>query len=317
MKKTLRLTPALLILAVMFAIIISPKIYTDSCVKGLTLWALTVLPSLLPFFFLSSLLTKSVDFNFFSKKLSPLSKKLFRCNGNCIFVFFNACLCGYPLGAKLTSELFCQGLLTEKEAKVCACLSSVSGPIFIIGAVGSAMLGSAKIGVILYLSHFCSCIVCAFVSKFIYKPTPYTPRLLNAKNSENPLYESIYNSVISVMIVGGFIAVFYVLGDILINLKIVDFIASPLYKLIGKDTARGLVLGIVESSRGCRELSFCPTPLTASLCGAIISFGGLSVLFQSFAFLSKCKVKFLPFIAFKFLQAILCFAFSLLFFKIS
>ncbi len=54
---------------------------------------------------------------------------------------------------------------------------------------------------------------------------------------------------------------------------------------------------------GCALLSQSVTPLSAALCCFLVTFGGLCVLVQQIAYLSHAKVKILPFVAVKLLQA--------------
>ena len=67
---------------------------------------------------------------------------------------------------------------------------------------------------------------------------------------------------------------------------------------ISKDISNAYLNGIVELTHGCIDISKLNLSLKLKtiLCGSLISFGGLSVAFQGFAFLHSCKVKFSYFI---------------------
>ena len=58
MKKFLGLFSALSIIALMAVILLKPETYVSSAAEGLKLWALVVVPSLLPFFFFTTMLSK-------------------------------------------------------------------------------------------------------------------------------------------------------------------------------------------------------------------------------------------------------------------
>ena len=76
-------------------------------------------------------------------------------------------------------------------------------------------------------------------------------------------------------------------------------------------TAKAFSLGIVECTKGCRELSVLSNvKLSASLSCALISFGGISIIMQSLIYLIKAEVKPLTFIFAKVLQTVFSFILS-------
>ena len=118
-------------------------------------------------------------------------------------------------------------------------------------------------------------------------------------NIDKILSDSMFGAVQSILIVGGFISVFYCFCEILIDLRVLEVLAFPVGRLLEilgapADMSKGLVTGIIEVTRGCKELSnFFPSfpALTTSFASALISFSGLSIILQSKAFLSGTKIK--------------------------
>ncbi len=83
---------------------------------GMKLWLNTLFPTLLPFLILTGILlhTKGIE-----KFLSPLSffwEKLLGLTPCGAYVFLLGILCGYPMGAKLTSDLYQKNKISKKEA---------------------------------------------------------------------------------------------------------------------------------------------------------------------------------------------------------
>ena len=312
-KLKFKLLKFILIFAVIFLIValaIYPDKYSKSTYEGVLLWAITVMPSLLPYFFLTAILTKIGALSSVFDRLTPITNKAFRLSGISSYCFLMSILSGYPVGSKLTADFYQSGLIDEGEAKRLAILSSTSGPLFIIGAVGATMFQSKTVGFIIYTTHVLSSILTAILFRNCFSPPSLKRFNLSLNKSDNVLYDSVYSSVISVLVVGGFVSVFYVISEILCDFNILtplsyifDFIFSPFnMQSIGVSLASGLI----EFTKGAKMLSSLGiAPLTVSLANFIITFGGLSVIMQSLAFLKKAKVNSLFFIIGKFIQALI------------
>jgi sporulation integral membrane protein YlbJ len=315
----------ILILSIIFLIValaVYPEKYSKSTYKGVLLWAVSVMPSLLPYFFLTAILTKTNCLTSVFCKFSKITEKLFRLGGISCYAFFMSVLSGYPVGSKLTADLYQNDLIGKGEASRLSLLCSTSGPLFIIGAVGVSMLNSKVVGFIIYVAHVLSAVVTALIFRNVYEPPIKSNRLLKSDKSDNLLYDAVYSSVISVLVVGGFVAVFYVISEILLDFNIlypinflIDLILKP---LSNGGESLGVTLGLIEFTKGAKMLSSLTlTPLTVSLISFIITFGGVSVIMQSLAFLKKARVKTSFFVLGKLVQGIvsfiLCFAFCLVF----
>ena len=68
---------------------------------GLKLWANSVVPSLLPFFIATELLSYTNIPNIFSKIFTPIMKPIFNISGSGAFAIMMGWLSGYPVGAKI------------------------------------------------------------------------------------------------------------------------------------------------------------------------------------------------------------------------
>lgn len=156
------------IILIMGCILFDSQTYAISVTNGLKLFFFAVLPGLLPFMFLCKILS-----NFQFKKLSKLSSRIFKplfgISGNCFYPFFMSIISGYPIGSKITSDLFVQGKIEKHELFKVSMLSSTSGLIFIIGTVGQTMLKSTKIGLIIYFSNIFSAILSVFFLNLFQK----------------------------------------------------------------------------------------------------------------------------------------------------
>ena len=309
----LKIGKAILIIAVIFLIValaIYPDKYSKSTYEGVLLWAVSVMPSLLPYFFLTAILSKIGALSSLFKKLTPLTNKVFRLSGISAYCFLMSILSGYPVGSKLTADFYECKLIEKGEAKRLSLLCSTSGPLFIIGAVGATMFQDKTVGFIIYVTHILSAIITAIIFRNFFEPPIDRQFSLLVDKCDNALYDSVYSSVISVLIVGGFVSVFYVISEILCDFNIllplsyiIELILSP-FNLQGIGNA--ISFGFIEFTKGAKALSSLgATPLTISLANFIITFGGLSVIMQSLAFLKKAQVNAWFFILGKFIQALI------------
>ena len=305
------LTFVLLFLIV--CLVISPEIYMNSILNGIILWFRAVLPALFPFFFLTTMITELGGVQAIARVFQPITRKIYNVGGLGAYVFVMSIISGYPIGAKITSELHAKGLLTSNECARLTTFTSTSGPLFIIGTVGFAMFGNKSAGLIIFIAHILGSLVNGlFYRKYkVDKSSQIISNEKSLSNIDNLLSHSISNSILSVLMVGGYIALFFMLTDILVNLGFLAFfgnILSAFLGIFGITSAYSFPIasGLVEMTRGCFELSliFTDIKFAGALATFIISFSGLSTIIQAMTFLSKCKVRFGFFVFQKFTHAL-------------
>lgn len=314
MSKSTKILAVSFSAACIIVIVTKPETYIASASTGIKLWATTVVPSLLPFFFFTALLTATG----ITEKISEAAEKpcgvLFRSGGVSAYAFLMSVLSGYPVGAKIIGDLGENNLITPDEATRLSTFCSTSGPLFIIGSVGLSMFGNKYCGYLLFLSHVLSAFLTGVIFRFYGEKSSGGKKVLSRKTQSNVLYDCVYGSVVSIAVVGGFICVFYVAADAITNLRLL-YPLGYLLNLIVKNMAvsSAYISGLIECTRGCKLLSLCglSTYSLAFAC-SLISFGGVSVLFQSICFLKKAKVKTSVFIAAKITQSVISFGLCLL-----
>lgn len=304
-KKLLSVLAAVPILIAMACLLSSPAKYGKSILDGISLWAVCVLPATFPFLFLTAVLTRLSLFERAAGKLSPLFSKTFKVSGAGGCAAILSAVSGYPVGARTVLDLYESGRIGKEESFRLACLASTTGPMFMVGAVGSGMFSSPALGGIMLLCHFAAVWVVCFGMKFFGKTPNPSPVLF--QKTKGGLYESLYRSVISILCVGGAIALFYAFSEMVLSLL------PPLPPFL-----QGTVRGLMEMTAGCKAFSAQPSPLSAAMCCFFVTFGGLCVLVQQIAFLSLAGVKPLPFAAVKLVQGLiagaLCYGAGMLYF---
>lgn len=296
MKNKNNILIALFCLFVILVLLIDPAKYSSSCLNGILIFGKKVLPALFPFLFLTKLLGETKVVEGVSKNVEKITQKIWRINGNGAYIFLMSIFCGYPIGAKLASDFYENKIISQDEVKRVSSFASTSGPLFIIGVVGIGMLSSFKIGIIIFVSHILGAIINGILFSLKQKKQSSKTAFALSSPSKNLLSDCMYNAVISVLLVGGFIAFFTVLIDI--------FLSVP---MLSKFKYNYVLSGIIEITRGVLDLSLgglCPKAI-CTFSTFLISFGGICIHAQSMAFLSKCNVKYFGFFIQKLLHAII------------
>lgn len=301
----------LLILAVIGLIalfIAKSDVYVKTTYRGVLVWGTAVLPSLLPFFFLTALVTKTGSVVKLSEKLTPVSKFLYNADGVSLYIRLTSLISGYPVGAKLICDLYKSGKITARQAEKYCTFTSTSGPLFIIGAVAISAYGNKYYGFIMLLSHvLSSCLVGVIFRKM--PDNGLIAPLFQQDDCDNVLYESMYSAVLSVLLVGGFVAVFFTVSEMANDLKILYPLQKFLSLFLDEKLAEGFSLGLIECTKGTVMLAKASKgKLSCALSCALISFGGLSVWFQSLTYLKTAKVRVFIFAAAKILHTIIAFS---------
>ena len=275
-------------------LLIEPEVYTKSVFNGLILFAVSVLPGMFPFFFYGKILTLSGFGDDFSAVLGKPFSKIYRTDKTSSYVFVMSLLSGYPVGARMLADFYENRLLDTDECKKISAFTSTGGPIFIVGTVGAGLFGDKRIGYVILAAHVLS----SLLNGLVYRgkraaEKPHSQKA--AKSPDNVLSESINSAILSVLTVGGYVALMGMAADAFSNLKILDALSAP-FGLISETAAgifRSVVISAVEMTRGCLEIekTAASLPLKIALASFAVSFGGLSVTLQSVTFLSKCKIK--------------------------
>ena len=135
------------------ALLFFPDVSAAAAREGVALCLQTVLPSLFPFFVLSSLLVQSDVPRLLSRAMAGVMYPLFGVSGAGASALILGLLGGYPVGARTVAELYGRGEIGREEAEQLLAFCNNSGPGFFLGVCGTAVFGSARAGMYLYLIH--------------------------------------------------------------------------------------------------------------------------------------------------------------------
>lgn len=296
----------------LFFLVLFTKSNFNAAKKGITLWANNVVPSLFPFFVAVELLKHTNLIYFLSIKLDKYMKPIFNLPGVASFPFVMGLISGYPVGAKIVSDLYSNNLCTQKEAERMLAFTNNSGPLFIIGTVGCSFYSNTSIGILLLFSHILSSICVGIILGIISRIKSATNRF-TASNTQSAsvnnfssllqddikiadlggiLGSAIVSAIKSILMIGGFVTIFSVILSILNNTKILTIISYFISNIfhINPDYIVGLLTGFLEFTNGLYKISTINNKMLSInliLSSFIIGFGGISVTLQVLNIISK------------------------------
>ena len=127
------------------ALLFFPDVSAAAAREGVTLCLQTVLPSLFPFFVLSSLLVQSDVPRLLSRAMAGVMYPLFGVSGAGASALILGLLGGYPVGARTVAELYGRGEIAREEAEQLLAFCNNSGPGFFLGVCGTAVLRNGAV----------------------------------------------------------------------------------------------------------------------------------------------------------------------------
>lgn len=294
-----------LILVIIFLLLILPKTAIASFYEGINIWATKVLPTLLPFFILTKLLSNTRLIPWLERKISPLTCKLYGTGGVSGYIYIMSIISGYPVGARLTSDMYLNGKLSKSDAITITSFTSTSGPLFIIGSVAIGLFNNLKMGIVILISHFIGAILNGLLYRKNHTTDIYS---LELKKANQDIGQVVSSSIMAVLNVGGFIALFYMIISLALSLNIFYPVAKLFSFLnINENLTTGFISGLVEVTTGeimLSKLALSPT-LSTIISTFIISFGGLSIHAQAYSYLSTFDMPYYIFLLQKLTHAII------------
>ena len=307
--------------------------------NGLKIWANSVVPSLLPFFIATELLGYTNIVTFLGNLLNKFMKPIFNVPGEGIFALIMGIISGYPLGAKIVSNLKLQGKLTSTEAERLIAFTNNSGPLFIIGTVGIGLFKNTQIGILLFITHILAGLSVGFVfrwwkfkkkNKYVEntkkKARPiFSPELVSLSNLGEILSKSIMSAINTILVIGGFIVLFSVIITCLENSHIINILSNfllPILNFFKIPTCfcSGIVSGIIELTSGINSASLVHLKAISQniiIASFLLGFGGICVLLQVSSIISKVHLSIKPYVIGKVLHGIFAALYTYLFLNIS
>jgi len=237
--------------------------------NGLDLWFKKMIPTLFPFMVLSGIMIRMNLTDSFVKIVKPLLTPLFRVNGNCLYVLITGFLCGFPMGAVVTSQLYERKKLTKPEAEFLLAFCNNIGPVYFL-SFAMPVIGITKPAAFLFGMYGIPLLYGLFLRYTFYRNkirlTPPPDGTVKAVNSfMQALDESVMASLTSITKLGGYMIFFNLLNIVPdLFLKENSFfgaVVSALFEITG---------GLLNLKNKAPIISLC-----------MMTFGGLSCIAQT------------------------------------
>ena len=245
----------------------------SAMLKGMSLAALKIIPTVFPFMVLSDFWLSSAEIKD-NSHASKAFEKLFKMNACALTALLSGALCGFPLGVKSAVGLYRQGAIKKDELSRLSPIVNLPSPAFVISGVGVGLLGDMKMGVLLYLSVLVSSLIIGFISS-LKKEKSYNSVLISRQSFD--LTASVRDAGISSLAIASYIiffsAVTGLVSAIIKNGAIVAIISTLLE--VGNATSAIANCGAFSRS------------IVLVLIAFALGFSGLSVHLQAFSFLQK------------------------------
>lgn len=262
--------------------------YPDSATKGVTegieLCLGTLIPSILPFMFVSCFLLESGILWRTGRLFSFIGERIFGLPGYCAPVIFFSMIAGLPVGARLTEELYVKGMITKTQGQRMLFFCMNPGPAFVITGVGQKMLGSRELGIIIYASLIISSLLIGILSVPVWSDEN-EPEKTNSDTTKPELAPAVVRAVsVSGRSVFG-ICAWVVLFSCL----------TELIKTLGfSENTQNFLFAITEVTNGCRR---CAEIYPAPVIAGIIGFGGFCAHMQVATPIMTLKLEYKYFIS--------------------
>lgn len=293
----------LTIFIILFAIglILFSNSNIETVQNSLDLFLNAIFPSLFPFLIITRLISYTFIISAISSKFGGIVKKLFKLPEIAAYPFIIGLISGYPVGAKIVSELRSKKNITSTEGNTLLVITNNSGPLFIIGSIGCSIFMSFKIGLALFFTNLSSCILTGMVLGRITQKRYRVAELDNYKYIDfssvgSIISDSIKSSFFTLSNVCGFIIIFSLIISMIEHTHILQIL------FFQNKMLESLCVGSLEITSGIQRISTLLSSIQSKLvCTSfLLGFGGISVVFQVWSTISNCDLSIKPYIIGKF-----------------
>lgn len=285
-----------ILLSFMAFILYSPTRTCHYALEGLTQWATRMIPTLFPFMILSSLMICSGADEQLGKLLSKLWKIIIPIRAYGSYAIFIGFLCGFPMGAKVVSELYSARKLSRKEAQHLVGFCNNIGPAYFLGLVFPLLCSLGYTNVLPFvfgmygIPILYGIALCNLSKHDDDNTTRASLAIIKPEHSSAAgLFNAIcMNNIESILLLGGYVT--------LINAMRSIFDCFPLSSNI-----KAVLSSFLEIIGGIPAVYHTSMPDTYKVFWIMValSFNGISCLLQTISFLEKANLSVVNYILHK------------------
>ena len=256
---------------------------------GLKLWFEKMIPTLLPFMILSTFMIRLEVSDLITSIIKPILYPFFPMSNACLYCIFIGFLCGFPMGAKVISQLYELQKITKKEAQYLLSFCNNIGPIYYITFV-LVILGKKPNLYLLFGMYGIPICYGMIVRHFYFKKkalpanSSYT-RLQKKEYTSTKIFisldDAIMDSLNAIAKLGGYMVIFNLMAFIPYLYLKDTFIFRTIYCCLE------ITGGIIYSKNNELLILIC------------LSFGGLSCIGQTLSIIKKTNLNIKEYIIHK------------------
>lgn len=303
-KHRVRMTPGQIVFSGLGALcILLLLLYADGAVasvkKGLLLCARTVIPALFPFMVASELLVGCGGAAALGRLFARPLQWLLGVPGAAACPILLGALCGFPTGARAMAALYDKGELSAHQCTRLLTFINNPSSAYMISAVGVSLLGSRRLGLLLYGVSLFSALLTALITRIVMpdntpaKQAPIQPIRLGADVFTGAVSAAAQSMLAVCAYVLFFSAVLGALESVGGHLSHTPVLSALLY-------------GAIELSGGMARAAQIPNAIQAAmLCAALACWSGISVMCQIMTVCHGRSIRFFPYVLAKAAQGIL------------
>lgn len=267
--------------------IIFPSLAEENVTFSIKFCLETIVPSLFLYIVLAEYIFPRI-LNIFGTKYATLT------------AFIAGNICGFPIGARIAVNMYDNGCEKKYAEYICSFCNNASIS-FLIGFVGSNILGSPMYGFIIFTNQIISSLICSYVIKYVTFPKSERKikKIVFPKQNEIGLSKSITNAAKTIYLICACIIFFICLSE------------AAVYFLKDKIYLSAFIKGFFEFSgaiSACRDFSFQSAYVFIS---AFVGWSGCCVIMQIKTIVGT-KLSIKTFVLSKILQAVIMTIFAII-----
>ncbi len=273
------------------------KLVFEAINDSLMLWIQDLLPSMFPFFVLSSILIEIQ----FSRYIPYFFKKFFYnimgIRDTMVSIFILSMLSGFPNNARMIRLLYQQQDISLEEADRSLIFCHFSNPIFVFSVVGVIFLKNKIFGIIIWISIFLGNIILGIFTRNMTSTNQYdyTEKEDDCQSISKIIIHSIQSSIDSCLLILGILTCFFIFSHLV------------LYHIHLSIYSSTIVKGILEITMGIQSLSYLSISnvYKVVISTMFLSFGGLSVHMQVISQIADTDISYHSFLNARIIHSII------------
>ncbi len=301
---------SVLLLAFALGLLCFPEESRLAVQTALLLCGHLMIPSLFPFFVLSSLLIALGFAESLGRGVGAMMFPFFGLGAPCSAALVLGLIGGYPVGVRITSQLLARGVCRPQEAVRLCCFCNNCGPAFLFSVAGCGVFGASRVGLLFLLTHGMASLLLGMGLHWVLPLPQETHQTIPSIPQEMPqggiFADAVRDSFFAVLQVCAFVLLFSVVLGLLSAVGLLPSLERWLSGVLPPALAHAFCAGSLELSCGISALTEgVRHPLALPLAAFLLGWGGCSVHAQSLPFLRQAGANVRFYLLCKFLHGLL------------